>query len=668
MRTQANTVFAAPTRGQWIAALVLCVAVVIAALPTLTYPLGRDQGEFATIARGLLDGKVPYVDLWNPKPPAVFVVYAAAIAAFGRTSEAIRAIDLIIIAPTVLALWWIGQRIMGQFGGLAAAALFALLYFTETFWTLTQNDGVVLLPMTLALVCLFKANDAGRRSWIWALLCGALCGVVVWFKYPFALFIGVVGIGDLVLSAKNTKEPEFWIGSKPFTSPPNPLSTLWRGGAGQVTAGLKAPSPCNGEGVGGEVKLPKTQVKEEQAQLFFTHSSRSWLPVRPLCFLFGFVLVLAFGALRLMALGAWDAFIESARVTAGYTALTLNLADIGAALRTALGYRWAHWGLGFVLAAVGAARLWRNRDADYPRWTLVLTWLLAGIGIMLVQGKAYDYHWLPMLPALALLAGFGIVNLIPPARVPATRPYSPTHAGGKNAERSRAPAPAHEVERGQGDEVGYTPKIRGNVEESDLDRDGNPVLKYRYQRWAKRTSALPLQLVQGARIRWIFIGGLIAILGGVLYARTLPYLFGAEHSLTYFSRFQGGEFVADESARVVKFLRERVVTGDSLFIWGFRPEVYYLSGLNPAVRFIFQYPLVADWYPVEWRQQTVDILWAALPPYVLVLQVDYLPWVTGSHDDSNTLLQQYAALNDWLIYNYAPEAQIGNFLIWRRTS
>lgn len=542
----------APTRREWLSILIVCAAVVIAALPTLTYPLGRDQGEFATIARALLDGRIPYVDIWNPKPPAVFVVYGMAMAAFGRTAEAIRLIDLIVMPPALIALWWIGRRMIGHIGGLAAAALCAFFYFTETFWTLTQNDGIVLLPMTLAAACALKAADRGRGALAWAGMAGALCGVVVWFKYPFALFVGVIALYLLVVCR--------W----------RPLAAFMLGGA----------------------------------------------------------LVIGGGALQLVARGAWDAFIESARVTAGYTALTLNPADVGAALRIALDYRWAHWGLLFVFAAFGMLRLWRNRAVRRDRWAFALAWLLASVGIMLAQGKGYDYHWLPMLPPLALLGGFGMVDL---------SPKSP-------------------------------PKLRGNVEESDLDPYAHSVLKYDRQMWARRTKALPTRLRQSAVIPMLGTAALLIGLGGVLYGRTLPYLFGAEDRLTYFSRFQGGEFLADESARMVQFLRERVVPGDSLFIWGFRPEVYYLSGLNPAGRFIFQYPLVGDWYPAAWRQQAVDVLWAALPPYVLVLQVDYLPWVTGSHDDSNTLLQQYPALNDWLIYHYAPEAQIGNFLVWRRMS
>lgn len=150
------------------------------------------------------------------------------------------------------------------------------------------------------------------------------------------------------------------------------------------------------------------------------------------------------------------------------------------------------------------------------------------------------------------------------------------------------------------------------------------------------------------------------------WGTALPYLSGREPPGDYYARFVGNEFVASESYAVARYLQAHVPPNDTLYIWGFRPEVYYMSNLRPATRFIFQFPLVAAWYPQAWQQENVDTLWASLPPYVLVLQGDYMPWVTGVDADSNTLLQDYTELNNWLIYNYERETQIGNFLIWRR--
>lgn len=503
----------------WLPLAAIILGLTLLALPVLTYPLGRDQGEFATIGRGILDGRVPYVDLWNPKPPAVFYVYAAAMRLFGQTSEALRALDLLVAPLVALGLYWLGARLANRVIGCWAALLFLVFYFTETFWTLTQNDGIALLPMVWALVCALKAADGGRRAALWAFAAGTLCAWVMWFKYPFALFVGVVVVA-------------------------------------------------------------------------LRMGRRTGLPI--IAFLAGALLVGAGGLVHMASLGALDALIESATVTSQYTALGFNLDDLSAALRLYLGYRWAHWGILFLLAALWWPLRRLLREGDNGRgWGIVWLWLLAATAIMLVQAKGYDYHWLPMLPPLALLAGDSLERAI----------------------------------------SGLAQRFGG---------------------------AATLRAAAGV----VLVG--ILVLG--VWPRALPYLTGQQDRATYYSRFQAGEFVADESLRVAEYLRARVAPGDSLFIWGFRPEVYYLSALNPATRFIFQFPLVGTWYPPAWKKEAVDVLWAALPPYTLVLQGDYMPWVTGRNEDSNQLLQEYTELNNWLMANYTPETQIGTFLIWRRNS
>ncbi|MBL8156057.1 MAG: glycosyltransferase family 39 protein [Anaerolineae bacterium] len=518
-----------------LAPLILLVTTLLA-LPVITYPLGRDQGEFATIARGLLNGRVPYLELWNPKPPAIFYVYALAMSLFGQTEAALRSLDFAIVPLTAVALYFLGKRIAGRPLGLWAALIFPVFYFTETFWTLTQNDGIVLLPMTLAVLGLFQAADrAGEpQAARWALLTGALAGIVFWFKYPFALFTGLLILGYL---------------------------------------GLRWP-------------LRRSDLR----------------PI--LAFIIGLAALLLLPALVLIGMGAWPEFIRSAQVTASYTALTFNPADFRDLMTTALGFRWSHWGLLFVLSGIGlvvaalpgrvrsdraeSASVRSNRPLAF-----VILWLLISTAIMLVQAKGYDYHWLPMLPPLALLAAYTLHRIV--------------------------------------------------------------------QRLRSSSMQTAFQL-----------GGAVVLLGILIagiWPKTWPYLTGQEDRLTYAARFTAGaaeEFRADESLKVAALLRERVVPGDSLYIWGFRPEIYYLSHLNPATRFIFQFPLVGSWYPPEWRDQNVEVLWAALPPYVLVMQVDYMPWVTGSPEDSNTLLQGYTELNNWLLFNYERDTQIGNIFLWRR--
>lgn len=539
--------------------LILLVAVTILALPVLTYPLGRDQGEFATLGRGILNGRIPYKELWNPKPPAVFYVYGLAMRLFGQTSEALRVIDLFIALPICLCLYWLGRHLLNRRVGLWAAVLFPVFYFTETFWTLTQNDGIALLPMTLAAAGVVKAASyPSPRShhWLLAFCSGALCGYVVWFKYPFVVFVAAMIIGYVVR---------------------------------RRTRGLSL----------------------QQTDLHIA-----------LAFGAGGLIVLLGGAIYLIAIDAFDELVTSARVTSQYTLLTFNWNDFQELIGTALGYRWQHWGLLGVLAVLSVTRRQskvvshESRVAGESitvsgsalhtqRSTLfILFWLLAGLVIMLAQAKGYDYHWLPMLPPLVLMGATGLDRVL--TRVVAI--FS-----------------------------------RSSVE-------------------TRHASSL-LQIIAALLLLGIMVNG--------IWPRAWKYLTGQENRAMYYGRFVAGaaeEFNAADSLKVANLLRERVVPGDSLYIWGFRPEVYYLSGLNPGSRFFFHFPLVAEWYPPEWRKQNVDTLWASLPPYVLVLQVDYMPWVIGREEDSNALLQEYTDLNDWLIFNYERDTQIGNFFVWRRKS
>lgn len=62
------------------------------------------------------------------------------------------------------------------------------------------------------------------------------------------------------------------------------------------------------------------------------------------------------------------------------------------------------------LPALRAARRERR-----PGTTAVALWLVVAVALLLVQGKYFFYHFLPLLPPLALLAGRGASLLVPPA-------------------------------------------------------------------------------------------------------------------------------------------------------------------------------------------------------------------------------------------------------------
>ena len=68
-----------------LAALLAVSALPLAFLaPMLNAPFEPDEGVYGTIARGWMDGAIPYRDLWDNKGPVLFLWYMAAFSWLGE--------------------------------------------------------------------------------------------------------------------------------------------------------------------------------------------------------------------------------------------------------------------------------------------------------------------------------------------------------------------------------------------------------------------------------------------------------------------------------------------------------------------------------------------------------------------------------------------------------
>jgi len=71
--------------------------VVVRALPILSFPMGRDQATYLVVGKGLLEGKQLYRDLWDIKPPGIFIVYAGIAKLFGRAMWSVAMVDILLL-------------------------------------------------------------------------------------------------------------------------------------------------------------------------------------------------------------------------------------------------------------------------------------------------------------------------------------------------------------------------------------------------------------------------------------------------------------------------------------------------------------------------------------------------------------------------------------------
>jgi hypothetical protein len=161
---------------------------IFVAVGSLTWPLGRDQANFAWVGRVILDGGVPYRDAWDVKGPLSYYLYALDLAIFGSNAVSIRVLDLI----SVLLCCWLLRRLIlrlngeDTFGANCATILFALLYYAGGFWCTVQPDewgGMLILPVVMLLL-----DSPWTPRWI-MLAAGGLVALAALFKPTFLLFL-----------------------------------------------------------------------------------------------------------------------------------------------------------------------------------------------------------------------------------------------------------------------------------------------------------------------------------------------------------------------------------------------------------------------------------------------------------------------------------------------
>jgi 4-amino-4-deoxy-L-arabinose transferase-like glycosyltransferase len=156
-------------------------------LGALRLPLDRDEGAYGTLARGWLDGLVPYRDLFDHKPPVIYGFYALATSLHVDEVLAVRALSALLFAASLVLVFAIGRRVYGERAGALAALAFALIGNDFTLEAVRANTEQVMLPSLLAsLYCALRADNGDRRL-RWLFLCGAASGLAVLTK-PVAVW------------------------------------------------------------------------------------------------------------------------------------------------------------------------------------------------------------------------------------------------------------------------------------------------------------------------------------------------------------------------------------------------------------------------------------------------------------------------------------------------
>lgn len=173
------------------AGLALAVRVV-----SIAEPLGIDQSLWASAVRGMSRGQLLYTDVWEQRPPGIYLSYWIAFGLFGWTSAAVAWLDLAASACAVVLLWAIGRRLDGPLAGALAAALYAVFTIPaglHGYGGLLERavcETFIIVAVAGAALC--ATSVRGRDSWLPAVAAGLCCGAAVVYKPNAGVYLPAI--------------------------------------------------------------------------------------------------------------------------------------------------------------------------------------------------------------------------------------------------------------------------------------------------------------------------------------------------------------------------------------------------------------------------------------------------------------------------------------------
>ena len=323
-------------------------------------PFEMDEGLHAYMGWGMLQGLVPFKDMYNTKPPGIYVLHSLLFLFAEPTALNIKVFASIYTLITAMAVFFVARKIAGDTAGLAAALFFGIFSSGPNIQGGGVNSEVfMILPYTLAAHSLITALQTERsRSY---LLAGIWTGVASTMKQ-----VAVVNL--------------FWVAGYL-------LVRLWL-----------------------EKDKPKRARVLANGIWVFLGSVLPWLP-----FLVYFYYHAALGHFYFWMVNANFKYIGD-----NYRELP-NFAIFLSRMKKVLSENGLLWILALFGVAWGWQKLRLNIGLEIKNeskveerwiWILMATWPLFSFLGVILGGRFFAHYYIQLIPALSVPGGVGLVSLI----------------------------------------------------------------------------------------------------------------------------------------------------------------------------------------------------------------------------------------------------------------
>jgi 4-amino-4-deoxy-L-arabinose transferase-like glycosyltransferase len=196
----------ADRRVRWVSLLVVLLLPAVILYPTRGFHLLEpDEGRYAQIPKEMLQSGEwvvptlqgePYLD----KPPLMYWLIALSYRVFGVSPEAARLVPAVCVHLTILAVYLLGRRSLGERAAFWAAVLLSVAPGFVSIARLLVLDGLLVLCVAVSVLCGFEAVRTGRLKLGWWVAAALASGLGFLTKGPISevlLFVPLLAFSYL---------------------------------------------------------------------------------------------------------------------------------------------------------------------------------------------------------------------------------------------------------------------------------------------------------------------------------------------------------------------------------------------------------------------------------------------------------------------------------------
>ncbi|WP_394748384.1 ArnT family glycosyltransferase [Spongiimicrobium salis] len=152
--------------------------------------IDRDESTFILLGQSWVEGNLPYTELWDLKPPLVYLFFAGIIAVFGKSFFAIRLVGALMVASTAFFSYKISEQLTSS----KKTAFWTAVVCIALQSMFGSLQGVMSEHLCIAFFMPALYLLLQRPKWYLSALSGILMGCSVMIKLNMAYPILFVGL------------------------------------------------------------------------------------------------------------------------------------------------------------------------------------------------------------------------------------------------------------------------------------------------------------------------------------------------------------------------------------------------------------------------------------------------------------------------------------------